>query len=520
MPVAWRGERDDVGDEKRDAKPSNWRSRRLVLGRLLLVVMGLALGLLLSEIAIYVYVEWAIWSPYRRPPTYKVDEGGLRLAVLGGSTSNGGPYSDAQVVLRNRNSSAYPEDTGRNFNLLSITEYFLKSRFGYSDVEVDAYTYGGWPVEWAVKDYWQNAKYKPDIMVLYTGHNEWIGYYSSNMSPPPRALSFLGHLNTGSTLLRYLFTRQARPEDQYNYEGPFFNDEVLPWYEAEFNRSRFTRYVEILIQHCKAEDIFLIIVIPEGNYLNVPARSIYRGPADQRVRALSLFKQAFREKYFEGNLERAKAILEELNGFCGFTDLYFELGDIYHREGAFDKAREYLCKARDSAGMPTTITSEYRRVLQELAESNDVPYIDMNELVTEELGAEVPDFSIFLDDCHLRPHVYEALSRQIIGLLREHKYPKLDLPEKPLELGRDEWAAGMGLSDEVVAVGAVESNKYIMRQSYDTFLRLPGLQKCLEHYPETRADLTVATETAATRVPELKKRIASERERLRKWTQQ
>ncbi|MDP6848879.1 MAG: hypothetical protein QGI24_08845, partial [Kiritimatiellia bacterium] len=488
-----------------------------IRSKLFLAMIGLCAGLAVCEISLCVYNRWLAWLPYGNPPPYQVGNSGIRLAVLGGSTSNGGPYSDAQTLLRNKFRRSLPEGVEGNFNLLTVTQYFLKNRYGYSKVEVDAYTYGGWPLEWTVKDYWQNAETKPDVLVLYTGQNEWASYYSCNMRPPPRAVSFLGHLNTGSLILRYLFMRQARDDDLVDYNGGFLNREVIPWYEASFNRKRYVRYIETLIRHCRQESIFLIVVIPEGNHLYPPARSVYRGPADRRDEAISLFKQAFRLKYFEQNLDGAKALFEQLDGFCGFTDLYYELGDIYYRQGNFEKAREYLCAARDAAGIPTTVTSDYRDLLRELAGKHDVPAIDMHELIVEQMGATVPDFSVFVDDCHLKPQVYEELSREIIRVLRENRCPKLDLPEKTLKLSHEEWIKGVGLTDEVVAVGVVEANRYIATQSNNTFLKLPGLETCLRYFPAIGKDQKVAAQITATRMPDLKKRIREERERLRVW---
>lgn len=491
--------------------------RGAIRTRILLVLLGLFAGLVVCEVALYIYNARLVWLPYRTPPPYRTDNSRIRLAVLGGSTSNGGPYSDAQTLLRNRFGRRLPDGVEGNFNLLTVTQYLLKSRYGISNVDVDAYTYGGWPLEWAVKDYWQNAEAKPDVLVLYTGQNEWASYYSCNMRPPPGALSFLGRLNTGSLVLRYLFMRQARDDDLIDYNGDFLNREVIPWYEESFNRNRFVRYVETLIRHCREEGIFLIVVIPEGNHLYPPARSVYRGPGNRRAEAIRLFKQAFRLKHFEEDLDGARALFEQLDGFCGFTDLYYELGDVYYRQGDLEKARDYLCAARDAAGIPTTVTSEYRDLLRDLARRHNVPAIDMYDIVVQQMGATVPDFSIFVDDCHLKPKVYEALSREIIRVLRQYECPKLDLPDKPLELSPDEWAKGVGLTDEVVAVGVVEANRYIATQANNTFLKLSGLETCLRYYPVIGEDQVVASRIAAARVPELKKRIQEQRERLRVW---
>ena len=480
-------------------------------GKLLRIAFGLAVGLILSELGIHFYNEWWVWTPYDRPPEYQVDKAHIRFAVLGGSTSKGSPYNGEMRFA----------GFEHNFTLLSVTQLLLERRYGYTNIKVDLYASGGWPVENSVKFYWKMAEYKPDVLVLYTGHNEKTGYYSSNMTPPPGALSFLGATNTGALLLRDLFKWQVDLDDR-EYEGLLFSENVLPFYEAAANKARYLGYVEKIIEHCQREAIFLIVVIPEGNYLFPPTRSIYQGPATRKDEALKTFKQAFYYKHFKDDADRALPLLEELTEFCGFADLYFELGEIYYRQGEIDKAREFLRKARDSDPFSVMMSSDYQQSLRELVRRHDVPSIDMHALLTQELGVELPDYSCFVDNVHLRMHVYEALNQQIIGKLQEHRFVKLDLPEKDLTIHKDDREQFLGLTEDHIIHAQARAHGRVVDEAAETFLRLTRLLTPLK----VLRDLQAATPSplAATfvnnKLPSLEKEVEAQRARLQKWIRQ
>ena len=100
----------------------------------------------------------------------------------------------------------------------------------------------------------------------------------------------------------------------------------------------------------------------------------------------------------------------------------------------------------DADELPDAITTEYKDILRSLAREYDVPAIDLHELITEQLGNDVPDYESFLDNCHLRPHVYEALGEAIVAALREQGGDKFDLKEENLEI-----------TDEALYVGSRHS---------------------------------------------------------------
>lgn len=476
--------------------------------KLQLVGFGLLLGLLLAEAVLWVHAAVAAHHvPRKRYADGPAATGVIRMAVLGGSTSNGSPYSDAM-------GDGTP---GSAFNLLSVTGYLLENRYGCAAVEIENYAGPNWSAETTIEHYVERPGPKPDVLVLYTGQNETTRYYSPNMVPPPTFLSPLARLQSGSLLLRRLFTRQVVPVDQ-RYTGKFFSDNIIPSYERKHNLVRFKRSVERLIRHSAAEGIFLIIVIPQSNYLFPPVRSVYHGPTARKAEALRLFKQAWEARHVANAPGRALALLEQLREFCSFADLYYELGQLHYARGDVDAALPYLRLARETDGFPTCITPAYRNVLRELVEEYGVPHVDMDDLLRNTLGRPVPDYTSFLDDCHLSRDVYLGLSRRLIGVMSEHGLAGLDLPPRDLGSTPGEWQQHVGITPAVWEEALRWEARYHANMAYYMFCRLGVLKQARRLLAESGQDAVPGTANAfdeqAATVDVL---IRAEEERMRKW---
>jgi hypothetical protein len=474
--------------------------------KLVLLVLGLCFGLFLAEVAVRVRERGeARREPVKRylpPPAGKAP---LRLAVLGGSTSNGSPYSDVMGGA-----------PGRGFNLLSVTEFLLEQRYGCPAVEVDNYAGPNWSARTTVNHYFERPGHKPDVLVLYTGQNETTRHYSPNMAPPPRFLSWFARLRFGNLLLRRMFTRQVVPEDQ-RYEGQFFSDNVIPAYEREYGLARYGRCVEKVIRHAAAEGAFLIVVIPQSNYLFPPTRSVYKGPARRKAEALRLFKQAYRAEHVDKDTDRARDLLEQLCGFCSFADLSYELGVLHYSRGAFKNALPHLRNARASDGFPICITPAYRDVLRELVKEHNVPYVDMDVVIRERLGRPVPDYATFLDDCHLHPEAYLALSREIVRVLRESGFDGLELPAKELAMTSGDWAQGLGITSEVGREAMAWEASYHANQAGYTFLKQKSLAIASQYLHRFVHAGGISGIPSVGQVAAVERAVRDERARILRW---
>ncbi|MBT3295331.1 MAG: tetratricopeptide repeat protein [Verrucomicrobia bacterium] len=495
--------------------------KKSITKKLLLTGVGLLLGVAVSEVALLVGTT----AEARRVPEKKYLDafaepgtpatagkpsaaGKIRMAVLGGSTSIGQPYSSSMV--------GPPES---RFNLLSATRFLLEQRLGCPGVEIDNYAGSGWSAETTVDHYFERPGPRPDVVVLYTGQNETTRYYSPNMLPPQAFLAPLARLQSGNLLLRRLFTSQVVPSDQ-RYTGKFFSDNVIPPYERRHNLARYRRYVERMIRHAAAEGIFLVIVIPQGNLLFPPTRSVYEGPESRKAEALHLFKKAWQARHIDDQPDRALDLLEALRGFCSFADLYYALGDLHYSRGAFDTALPYLRRARETDDFPVCITPAYREVLHELVKEHGVAHIDMDQVIREHLGRPVPDYTTFLDDCHLNLNVYLELSRQIIRVMRQNGFVTQDLPPEALGVTSAEWAERLGITPQVERAALAWVAKYHMDQAEYTFLRLGSLEQARSYVLKIGSqNLAALPVSFAERLASVDRVIRTEAARMRTWIQ-
>lgn len=384
--------------------------------KILLIIFGVSLGLLVSEILARVYFYSLYEFGTNRNVKFQSEEraqGVYRVGILGGSTSNGFPYEIVGVKPKN-------ED---KFSLPSFTKIILEKYCNYKDIIIDRYCDDGWTIQKTVETYFKKVKYKPDLLIILSGFNEVPAYYSINMKSPPEFLLAFANLKVVELFLRTLFLRSPKDVNMTEvYKGDFFSEPVFSQHEKRWIKERYVRYLKMLIKHCKKEKIPLIIVIPDGNYTFPPTRSIYKGPQSKKEKVLKLFKSAFYEKYFLKNLEPAKEYFLQIKKNAEFADLYYELGDIYYKFHEFDKAKDFFRRSIDIDGFSFSPSSDLREVCRLFCVKYRIPFIDMHSVVTRIIKAPVPDFSSYIDNAHLKLEVYYELNKVIVETIKKYDF--------------------------------------------------------------------------------------------------
>jgi len=467
--------------------------------RLLLSILALALALAVGEAGLALYNRYFRWAEFRKPIAYTqdADQDRIGLVVLGGSTAQGSPKA--------------------KFSMGVPLQGLLYSRCGVG-CRLQTCATGGWALEDAMRAWWDQATARPDIMIVYSGHNQLFRYYPPAMKPPP--LGFLGRLRTGRLLLHWLCVRQPY-DDHKTYLGGLFCDTSIPWYELATNLADYRAQLELLIRHCRENDIFLVLVVPACNYVMPPNRSRYDGPPQRRAEALRLFKQACHSKYFEQDDDAAVALLRRLAGFCSFAQLHYELGEIYYRRGETGQALDQLARARDLDGYWIRMPEPYRQVIVELGAEHDVPVVDMRRVITEQLGRAVPDGEIFYDHVHFIPDAYMALEKEILDILLKKRVAGLaPLPGRiPLP---PEWQQRIAVTEERRAcILAQAMNETRTAAADETFMKYPAYVFARDKLKSI--DMAVlppdARQFVSHELRQLETLIAGERKRMLQWTQ-
>ncbi|MBT3297248.1 MAG: hypothetical protein HN383_18425 [Verrucomicrobia bacterium] len=467
--------------------------------RAILVLCGLAVALALGEAGLACYDRYFRWAEFRRPIAYLPPpvESQVGVVVLGGSTAQGSPQAGLRM--------------GMPLKGLLYARCGVESR-------LQTCATGGWALEDAMRFWWNDTRERPDVMILYSGHNQLFRYYPPGMKPPP--LGFLGRLRTGRLLLHWLCVRQSY-EDHRTYSGGFFCDTPIPWYELESGLADYRMQLELLIRHCRENRIFLVLVIPASNYLTPPNRSQYDGPPEQRAEALRLFKRAYHSKYFQDDDDQALFLLERLARFCSFAHLHYEIGEIHYRRGQSRQALDQLARARDLDGYWVRMPEPYRRVILELGARHEVPVVDMRRVIMEKRGRAVPDSEVFYDHVHFSPDTYMALEETLFDVLLEKRVSGLKLAPEPLPLPLH-WQQRVAVTVENRANILAETMWEVRTAAAgETFIKYPFYTAARDNLKSINLDVLSPARRAFVmhELAQLEELVADERKRMLKWTQ-
>lgn len=264
------------------------------------------------------------------------DEGALRIAFMGGSSVQGWPWREEGVV--------FPERVGA-----MLQERFPERRFDIINAGVGSYS------SFQLVDVaWQLQSYRPDIVVIYAGHNDQ-GYYFFNRTFLDEAAStqagggslerFLNRFNffQGGRLLRDRMlaggegaeTSTPRPgssgdSDPDRPEAIVPETAFIPQDEriAEIGESRYIEWVRIqqqylpqifeanlaaVVEHLSASGAQVVLALPTSNLRDYPpAFSMFFEPVSSRQaeRFVSLLDQASEILNNEGLHPRQLAAIE------------------------------------------------------------------------------------------------------------------------------------------------------------------------------------------------------------------
>jgi len=330
----------------------------------------------------------------------KTDANFFHIGILGGSTSAGWPYH--QYV-----------------NIGSFVQAGLGEING-KKIQIDNYSQPGFPIEKTVKKYFSSVKYKPDLLVLYTGQNEYFAYYPTN-GHLPIWYKLLQKSLIGKLLINYIYENQMNLMDD-SYKGNFLYKTPMPYVIKNYNLLRFEQYAKRLISHCKKYNIAILFIIPTGNALFSPTRS-YIENYDESIRnnILILFKQAYKYKYINKNLAAAEKIFKLIISRYALAQAYHEYTYFYYNKNMYNEADYYFEKANDSDDKTYKIKSSYQNSLKRICQKNKIPFLNVKEIIKENFFQAVPDYSQFLDGHHLNFRMYCLLAKQIIIFL-QHNY--------------------------------------------------------------------------------------------------
>ncbi len=438
--------------------------RRPRLARLLLLNVSLVFSLAVLETTAAAWSGWLHRSPtlpkaQPRPvdllqnlpkkfPTRETGTAGepLRILVIGESSGRGDPYEPWLSVGQ-------------------IVGWQLERVFPGRPIEVDMRAKGGAILEQMHQEV-ARLTYPPDILFLFSGHNEFQArYYWARNLPYYRdeqqrkaVNSLFDHVLRSSPICRLIRDTLGRQSvgliPQPVVTRQLVDRPACTEGERAALLADFQRRLESIAAYCESIDTLPIFIIPGSNDGDFePNRSVLAPTADRIAReAFALGFLRARELEKSDPTQAIAAYRALLKTVPGFAETHYRLARLLEEAGAWDLARTHYIQAREDDAMPMRCPEAFRQAYRDVAARHPGLILVDSTRVLEPLSPRrILDDHLFHDAQHPNLSGYLALAQDVLNQLHdrhalswpaEAAAPVIDAAEcaRHFELDAKRWA--------------------------------------------------------------------------------
>ncbi|WP_165230375.1 hypothetical protein [Aquisphaera insulae] len=396
---------------------SRWRR---VLARVALAGTTVLLGLGLAEAGAAAYLAWQHRAPRlamaaTRPAGVKRPDADATILVVGESSAEGVPYRDWLSVGK-------------------VVTWQLRRLFPARMFHLEVQARAGWTLESMHQKLAESSR-RPDLVVLYAGHNEFASRYGWSADVPyydddPGRGVVAGLINGlagRSPLCRLLDEARGRALVGSLPAVRPAAVVTVPSHTAAQYRERledFRRRTEIILSDLERAGVPTVVIVPPGNDAGFePSRSVLP-PGMPRADRDSFAAEVIAARELERADEaRALTVYRSLiDRQPGFAETHFRLARLLERAGHRDEAyREYV-RARDLDAHPMRCPSAFQDVYRELAPRHGAILVDGQAVLrarAQALGSGQLDDVLFNDGMHPSFDGHVSLAESVLGALRD-----------------------------------------------------------------------------------------------------
>jgi tetratricopeptide (TPR) repeat protein len=410
-------------------------SRRPRLARLFLLCISSVISLAGLELGAAVWLSWLHRSPSLPKAEVKAEvQPAETLPELTTEFRRQGPGSPREPlrILVIGESSARGEPYHPWLSVGQIVGWQLERILAGRPVEVDIRAEGGVSME-QVHQKLAGLTYRPDALIVCSGHNEFQARYSWSRNPPyyieeqeHKAEAWLQNdalrISPVCRLILETLDRQridAIPSPVATRQ--LVDRPVCTAAEAAEILADFRRRLGSIAAYCERIGTLPILIIPasnDGGY--EPSRSAL--PADVPSPAREAFAREFRharrlEK--ESPSLALNAYRTLLDAYPDFAETHYRLARLLEHSGTWDEARDHYLKARECDAMPLRCPEPFRRVYREIASWHLGVILVDSERVETLSPHGILDDHLFHDAQHPTFRGYLALAQDLLNQLHE-----------------------------------------------------------------------------------------------------
>ncbi len=335
----------------------------------------------------------------------------IRILVIGESSAKGEPYEPWVSVGQ-------------------IVGWKLASVFPGRSVNVDVRARGGYCLEQALLPL-NTLDYKPDAIILFSGHNEFharygwsrnVAHYADEGLESLLGLQELARSSSSTTheIFRNLdrFYGEAPPPPHISRElvdHPCFTPR-----EYQYLLEEFERRLDSLLSYCKRVGTLPILIVPgsnDGAY--EPSRSILAWNTTRQARAA--FATEFRAARETEASDPPKAIAlyrRLIAQHPEFAESHYRLGKLLVGTGDWNDAAREFAVARDEDALPVRCQSDFRALFSSVARRGDSMLVDAPSILAKISPHGILDDYIFHDAHHMNLLGTIAVAHDMLEQLR------------------------------------------------------------------------------------------------------
>lgn len=317
-----------------------------------------------------------------RPASFlaKKSPGVFRIFALGGSTTQGEPYSTE---------TAFPEWLKLNLETATRGQ-------AIESINCGGLSYASYRVRAILEEV---LNYQPDLIVLYTGQNEFLerrSYDGWRSIPLPLAridgaLMQLRTVQLARSFVegspdRHLQPPANRTQLQREVDALLDYSGGLeayhrhdPWREPVTAHFRWN--LQQMVARCQASSVPIVLVRPVVNLLDCPPMK-FESRSDLTSGQLAEFNSAWSAAQSPAATpEQAMDYLEKARAIDGeHAGVLFFLGRLASEAGDWDKAATFLRAAKDYDVCPLRAPSSIQQCVNQVAQEFGVPMVDADQL--------------------------------------------------------------------------------------------------------------------------------------------
>ncbi|MEM7559986.1 MAG: GDSL-type esterase/lipase family protein [Planctomycetota bacterium] len=367
----------------------------------------------------------SLWIPEKRRRFFpavqfkREKENALRVFALGGSTTQGEPYS---------NETAFPQWMGIALEQALDTDVEVINCGGLS--------YASYRVLAILEEV---LEYDPDLIVVYTGHNEYLEKRSYTTTAPSLANQTLLSQTKQLYITRWIRTFVApKPEETdtslktklqitaevdalLDYQGGLedYERDAL-WMNGVVEHLGWN--IDSMVEACKKDNVPLLFVEPVSNLKDCPPFK-FETSWQLDASALAEFEGAWSLARESDDLKEARAAVQvALDLDPDHAGVNYLAGQLALARSDFEGAKRFLANASNHDVVPLRATDAVRETIRSTLQQLEVPSLDANELFKSKSENGIVGDRWLVDHIHPSVEGHQILGQEVAARILQERW--------------------------------------------------------------------------------------------------